>query len=96
MSTILLMPALAAYAAREAEVLPVEAQITQDTPNSRAFETPTVMPLSLNEPVGFSPSFFTCRVLSPKNAASLSHLWRPVPPSLSVILVAPSLNGRNG
>jgi hypothetical protein len=58
-STAQCNPALAAYAAKEAEVLPVDAQITDFTLSSKAFVTPTVMPLSLKEPVGFSPSFFT-------------------------------------
>ena len=50
-------PALAAYAAADAEVLPVEAQMRAATPRSNAFETATVMPRSLNEQVGFNPSY---------------------------------------
>src|SRR5207302_3256743 len=50
------IPARAAYAAAEAEVFPVEAQIRVVAPRSSALETATVMPRSLNEPVGFKPS----------------------------------------
>ena len=39
-----------------AAVLPVEAQITASAPRPFARETATVIPRSLNEPVGFSPS----------------------------------------
>ncbi len=52
-------PARAAYAAADADVLPVEAQINARLPCSTAFDTATVMPRSLNEPVGFSASYFT-------------------------------------
>jgi hypothetical protein len=56
-STMHEMPARAAYAAAAAEVLPVEAQITAFEPASTAFEMATVIPRSLKEPVGFSPSY---------------------------------------
>ena len=49
-------PARAAYAAALAAVLPVEAQMTASAPCPFARETATVMPRSLNEPVGFAPS----------------------------------------
>ena len=39
----------------EAEVLPVEAQATQRYPPWWAKVAATVMPVSLNEPVGFMP-----------------------------------------
>jgi len=45
-STMHLMPARAAYAAAEAEVLPVLAQITAFAPRSTASETAMVMPRS--------------------------------------------------
>src|SRR5262245_35475318 len=48
----------AAYAAAEAEVLPVEAHMTHLAPASAALEIAIVMPRSLNEPVGLSPSYF--------------------------------------
>ena len=50
------MPAAAPYAAAEADVLPVEAQMIARAPSSSAFATATTMPRSLNEPVGFWPS----------------------------------------
>ena len=49
-------PALAPYAAAEAEVLPVEAQMIARAPDSSAFATAMAMPRSLKEPVGFMPS----------------------------------------
>ena len=50
------MPARAANAAADAEVLPVEAQMTAREPVSSALEMATVIPRSLNEPVGLNPS----------------------------------------
>src|SRR5688572_23980042 len=49
-------PARAAYAAAEAEVLPVDAQMIALLPDSIALDTASVMPRSLNEPVGLAPS----------------------------------------
>ena len=51
--------AFAEYAARLLLVFPVDAQIVVFAPTSRAFVTPTVIPLSLKEPVGLSPSYLT-------------------------------------
>ena len=51
-------PARAAYAAAEADVLPVEAQTTARAPSSSAFPIAIVMPRSLKLPVGFAPSHF--------------------------------------
>jgi hypothetical protein len=53
-----MIPARAAYAAAEALVLPVEAQMIAFDPSSTARVTATVMPRSLNEPVGLEPSTF--------------------------------------
>ena len=50
------MPAAVAYAAADAEVLPVEAQITAFAPAGGRFEMAIVMPRSLKEPVGLTPS----------------------------------------
>jgi hypothetical protein len=47
------MPARAAYAAREAAVFPVDAQMRALDPRVFALVTATDIPLSLNEPVGF-------------------------------------------
>src|SRR5207245_11495158 len=49
-------PARPANAAAEAEVCPVEAQITAREPDSSALEISIVIPRSLNEPVGLNPS----------------------------------------
>ena len=38
-----------------ADVFPVEAQATHSNPRSRATLMAVVMPVSLNEPVGFMP-----------------------------------------
>ena len=57
-STIHLIPDLAAYAAADAEVFPVEAHIIAFEPSSIALETAMVIPRSLKEPVGFKPSYF--------------------------------------
>jgi hypothetical protein len=55
-STAQVSPARAAYAAAEALVLPVEAQMIAFDPSSTALETAMVMPRSLKEPVGLAPS----------------------------------------
>jgi hypothetical protein len=52
------MPPRAAYAAMDADVFPVEAQATQRKPASRAKVAATVIPVSLNDPVGFIPWCF--------------------------------------
>ena len=52
------IPALVAYAAADALVFPVDAQITALAPSSAAFEIAIVIPRSLNEPVGLVPSTF--------------------------------------
>jgi hypothetical protein len=57
-STAQRRPALAAYAAAAAEVFPVDAQMTAFAPRSAALEIAIVIPRSLKEPVGFSPSYF--------------------------------------
>ena len=55
-STSGLRPARAAYAAIDAEVLPVDAHTTASAPSAAATEIAVVMPRSLKEPVGLSPS----------------------------------------
>ena len=40
-------------------MLPVDAQITASAPSPIAADTATVMPRSLNEPVGLAPSIFS-------------------------------------
>ncbi len=49
---------LAVVAAAEADVFPVDAQMTARLPSSTALLIATVIPLSLNEQVGFNPSSF--------------------------------------
>src|SRR5664279_176512 len=81
-------PARAAYAAAEAEVLPVDAQITALAPRAAAWVSATVIPRSLNDPVGLAPSTFryTCApTLSDSDGAASSA----VPPSSRVITAAP-------
>ena len=48
----------AAYAAAEADVLPVEPHVTATAPSSTAFAMATHIPRSLKEPVGLAPSYF--------------------------------------
>ena len=55
-STAQVMPARAAYAAADADVLPVDAHSTACWPRAIASVTAIVMPRSLKEPVGFRPS----------------------------------------
>ena len=58
-STAARIPARAAYAAADADVLPVDAQMTASAPSSTALDSATVMPRSLKLPVGFIPSSLT-------------------------------------
>src|SRR5439155_27368159 len=66
------IPARAAYAEADAEVFPVEAQMTAFVPRSIAFEMATVIPRSLNDPVGFAPSFLT-KISQPRPIRSLNR-----------------------
>ena len=88
-------PAAAPYAAAEADVFPVEAQMIDRAPASMAFETATTMPRSLNEPVGFRPSSLRWSrgtpILAPRRRASISG----VNPSPSVSCGVASVIGRN-
>ena len=79
------MPARAAYAAADAEVLPVDAQMIASAPSASARVTATVMPRSLNEPVGFCPSHLS-QISTPgaTTAASRSARTSGVLPSFSV------------
>ena len=64
-------------------MLPVEAHTTAVAPSAIAADTATVMPRSLNEPVGFAPSIFShtsAPVSEDRNGAWISG----VPPSPSV------------
>jgi hypothetical protein len=55
-NTTAFSPACAAYAASDALVLPVDAHAIAVAPTRTACVTATVIPRSLNDPVGFSPS----------------------------------------
>src|SRR6185437_16427885 len=85
--TAQLRPAAVAYAAADAEVLPVDAQMTLRAPPAFAWVIAVVIPRSLNEPVGFTPSHLSQtshRVSSDRYAARTSG----VPPSPSVTMSA--------
>ena len=75
------MPACAAYAASDAEVLPVDAQATAVAPMRRAWVTPTVIPRSLNEPVGLWPSCLSSRWSAPVQRSSAGRWSSGVLPS---------------
>src|SRR5580692_1012350 len=85
------MPALAAYAAADAAVLPVEAHKTVRAPASSALATATTMPRSLNEAVGFMPSNLMYSSSTPTHAAR-----RGVSPSASVSAGVWAVIGRYG
>src|SRR5215470_1752297 len=92
-STTQSSPARAAYAAALALVFPVDAQITVRAPQATASETATVMPRSLNDPVGFIPSIFryTWQPVSSDSAGAGSS---GVPPSPSVTTASAGISGR--
>ena len=74
-------------------MLPVEAHTTAFAPSSHAFEIASVIPRSLNEPVGFAPSYLshTSQPVSEDRAS----LWTSgVPPSPSVITGVASDTGK--
>ena len=73
-------PARAAYAAADAAVFPVDAQITPVAPAATARDTATVIPRSLNEPVGFMLSSFSHRS-TPSSSESTSACMSGVDPS---------------
>ena len=73
-------------------MLPVEAHTASRAPSSSAFETATVIPRSLNDPVGFAPSYFRSTrqpVRSETRGASSSG----VEPSPSVTTGVAALTG---
>ena len=92
-STTAGIPARAAYAAADAAVFPVEAQMTASAPSSAAFETATVMPRSLYEPVGFDASHLS-RISTPSSSDSRGARSRGVDPSPSEITGVRSETGR--
>src|SRR5690606_34767140 len=91
-STAQVSPARAAYAAADADVLPVEAQMIAFAPASTALETASVIPRSLNDPVGLAPS--TLRYTSqPVRSASSGAGTSGVLPSYSVMIGVVSVTG---
>src|SRR5947209_5579078 len=80
-------PARAAYAAADAAVLPVDAQTTVVAPSSTARVTATLIPRSLNEPVGFAPSHLS-QTSTPNRSDRRGACRSGVLPSPSVIVTA--------
>jgi len=66
-------------------VFPVEAHTTPGAPSASARETATVMPRSLNEPVGFRPSSLKCSDARPNDGPMVSDSTHGVLPSPSVM-----------
>src|SRR3954468_3118887 len=87
------MPARTAYAAALALVLPVDAQMTACDPSSAALEMATVMPRSLNDPVGLAPSTLRC-TSQPVCADSRGAGTSGVPPSCNVTTGVAPVTGR--
>src|SRR5436309_42070 len=76
------MPARPAYGAADAEVFPVEAQMIASTPSASAFLNATVMPRSLEPPVGFCPSPLRQRIEPAERLAAARDLVRAEPREL--------------
>ncbi len=74
-------------------MFPVDAQTTALAPPATALEIATVMPRSLNEPVGLAPSTFRY-TLAPTRSESLGAGTSGVPPSSKVTTGAPGAIGR--
>ena len=75
--------------------MPVEAHNTACEPSLTAWVIAMVMPRSLNEPVGFTPSNFTCNSTSLSLASEIfPNRTSGVLPSPRVIIRASSATGR--
>src|SRR5690606_10035565 len=92
-STAQVMPARVAYAAADAEVLPVEAHTTTFAPRPAAADIAVVMPRSLKEPVGFMPSTLTY-TSAPVRCESAGASTSGVPPSPRVAIFSVTGAGR--
>src|ERR1019366_5748183 len=79
----------------EAEVLPVEAQATQRNFRSCADEAAKVMPVSLNDAVGFMPWCLARRFSTPAARAHRGRWYRGVLPSPSVMAWSAAMCGRS-
>src|SRR4051794_24267381 len=93
MRTAHVRPALEAYAAALADVLPVDAHTTAFAPSSTALEMATVMPRSLNDPVGLAPSTFS-QTCAPTRSDRRGAGNSGVPPSNSVTTGVASVTGK--
>ena len=89
------MPARAAYAAADADVLPVDAQIATLAPRSTAMEIAIVIPRSLNDPVGLRPSTLSSTRATPARCAIRGASSNGVLPSSRVMTGVASVTGRN-
>ncbi len=74
-------------------MLPVEAHSTARAPSSSALDTATVMPRSLNDPVGLAPSTLS-QTSQPLRADSTGARSSGVPPSSSVTTGVAGPTGR--
>jgi hypothetical protein len=73
-------------------VLPVEAQMTALAPASAALEMAIVIPRSLNDPVGFAPSYFS-QTSQPTNSLRKAACTSGVPPSRRLMTGVASVTG---
>src|SRR5439155_2719827 len=78
----------------EADVLPVDAHTTALAPSSTALEMASVMPRSLNDPVGLRPSYFR-NTRAPTRSPSLGAGSSGVPPSYRVTTGVAGPTARN-
>ena len=92
-STMLCISARAAYAATEADVLPVEAQHTQEKPSAFAMLMAAEIPVSLKEPLGFMPWCLANRFGSLSNRAAFFSWIKGVLPSPMVTMFPRSTCG---
>src|SRR5438132_12731897 len=90
------IPARLAYAAAAAAVLPVLAHRTARLPSSSAFDIARVIPRSLNDPVGFCPSYFRWRSTPGRCRMRRGARRSGVAPSRSVTRGVRGVTGRYG
>src|SRR5438309_1500661 len=90
------IPARLAYAAAAAAVFPVLAHRTARLPSSSAFDIARVIPRSLNDPVGFCPSYFRCRSTPGMCRMRRGARRSGVAPSRSVTSGVRGVTGRYG
>ena len=82
------------YAAADALVFPVDAQMIARLPAWIAAATATTIPRSLNEPVGFRPSSLKCNDARPRDGPMVSDSTQGVPPSPRLMRGAPGASAR--